>query len=541
MPLFSTLCPSLHTILLSTSSAALASLLTYIYFNPPSSLPTFRFKILLWDTSLTPTNKPTFTLTRNVSPWGTGPETQITHHILLPSEECEAKLARNQASHEVRRKGNPVVRVETNSLAANDKCEDEMSIDLLTSSDLPHLRKGEEGKGFWEYWGKLRNKLSIGLVANEGDEKEKSDGSEDMMLLSVLDGHGGGQTSSLLRKVLHGTICWGLGGLREWTNQGVYQRIIDVYKALDTDICRSGLSIAQAPCPDCAEDKVLPTPNPSLLSLIPNAGSTACTALLDIKNERLYLINIGDARAVPGWYNEREGKWRVDTLSQDQECGNPDEVERLKANHFDQENVVLDEGFTPRLLGNMQPSRAFGDDGLKLTKSEKESIELAGQVKFVADESPFTKKTVPYIDPPYMDAEPEIVIRKLRENQDEKLKFLVIATDGLWDKISSEEAILLLSAHYTHPKHAPIPKTKLPSLFPQFEPDTLRPRSYPAEDLPGTTADNSKGCWLFEDDNAATHLVRNGLDGDGDKKVQEMILSLSGNGTRSVRDDTSVM
>nr|XP_019004329.1 uncharacterized protein I203_03488 [Kwoniella mangroviensis CBS 8507]OCF67790.1 hypothetical protein I203_03488 [Kwoniella mangroviensis CBS 8507] len=196
--------------------------------------------------------------------------------------------------------------------------------------------------------------------------------------------------------------------------------------------------------------------------------------------------------AVTGWYNDKEGKWRVDILSQHQECGNPSEVKRLKAQHFDQDNIVLKESFTPRLLGNMQPSRAFGDDALKLTKADKQSIELAGQVKFVGEESPFTKKTVPYIDPPFMDAEPEITIRKLRGNDNEKLKFLVIATDG-------------------------------------------------SEDLPGTTPENSRGRWLFEDKNSAAHLMRNGLDGDGDKKVQEMILSLGGGAARSVRDDTSVM
>ncbi|OCF73035.1 hypothetical protein I204_06265 [Kwoniella mangroviensis CBS 8886] len=209
--------------------------------------------------------------------------------------------------------------------------------------------------------------------------------------------------------------------------------------------------------------------------------------------------------AVTGWYNDKEGKWRVDILSQHQECGNPSEVKRLKAQHFDQDNIVLKESFTPRLLGNMQPSRASGDDALKLTKADKQSylahhhnlktitiIELAGQVKFVGEESPFTKKTVPYIDPPFMDAEPEITIRKLRGNDNEKLKFLVIATDG-------------------------------------------------SEDLPGTTPENSRGRWLFEDKNSAAHLIRNGLDGDGDKKVQEMILSLGGGAARSVRDDTSVI
>ncbi|WWC96006.1 hypothetical protein V866_002873 [Kwoniella sp. B9012] len=122
MPLFGTLCPSLSTIILTTSSTALASILTYIYSNPSYTLPTKIFNILSWETSLVPCNKPTFTLSRNVSAWGTGPETQITHHILLTPEEAESKLTKNQASYEINRKGNPVVKVETNFLSANDKC-----------------------------------------------------------------------------------------------------------------------------------------------------------------------------------------------------------------------------------------------------------------------------------------------------------------------------------------------------------------------------------------------------------------------------------
>ncbi|WWC70669.1 uncharacterized protein I206_104620 [Kwoniella pini CBS 10737] len=474
----------------------LATFLTYIYYNQISILPkSFNFKIINWDTNLSLSNVKTITLIRNISAWGKGNENHITNHILLSNEECQDKLIKNQKTYKVNRFKNPIIKIETNSIEANFKSEDEISIDFLTKSNIENLRK---------------------------------------------DGHGGGQTSSLLKKTLHGTLAWGLSGLKEWNSKEIYQKIKETYLALDNDICRAGLSVAQSK--STSQDTILPTPNPSLLSLIPNAGAVTCTAFIDVEKEKLYLINVGDSRAVAGWYDEKTCKWRVDTLSQDQECGNPAEIERLQNMHSPPlKDVVLDEGFTPRLLGNLQPSRAFGDDSSKLNRAEKKSIAEAGQLTPMPEESLFTKKPISYDDPPYMDACPEILIRNLRnnENPNEKLKFLIIATDGLWDKISSEESILLLSAHLSNSIQNPIPKSKLPNMFSQI--DNFDERPYPSEELPGTIEKNSKGNWLFEDKNSATHLIRNGLDGNGDKEIHNMILSLTGSGAREVRDDTSVM
>ncbi|WWC62461.1 uncharacterized protein I303_105057 [Kwoniella dejecticola CBS 10117] len=559
MPLPST--PILSSSIALTSSAAgLAALLTYLYYNRPSipfafvplTSKTFTFKVLNWDATLSLSSSGIVTLTRNISAWGTGPETHTTHHIFLSPEECQRKLTRNQSTYEVDRPGNPIVRIDTNFIEANYKCEDDISIDLISSSDLAVLRKGEEGKGFWEFWGMLRNKLPLNPYSEASKSDDNSENTseaqevemtpnDDLCFLSVIDGHGGGQTSSVLRKVLHGTLSWGLAGLKEWTSKDIYHKIKETYLALDEDIYRAGLSVAQSPS-NSSVDTILPTPNPSLLSLIPVAGATTCTAFIDVRQQLLYVINIGDSRAVAGWLDEESGQWRVDVLSQDQECGNPAEVKRLQNMHSPPlSDAVIDEGYTPRLLGNLQPSRAFGDDCSKLTRAEKESLSLAGQINTLPEESPFTKKPISYDDAPYMDAWPEIVIRNLRnkENPNEKLEFLIIATDGLWDKISSEEAILLLAAHSSESAESRIAKTDLPKIFPQIKSEGERP--YPAEELPGTTAENSTGHWVLEDDNAATHLIRNGLDGHGDEEVHRMILSLTGSGAREVRDDTSVM
>lgn len=97
----------------------------------------------------------------------------------------------------------------------------------------------------------------------------------------------------------------------------------------------------------------------------------------------------------------------------------------------------------------------------------------------------------------------------------------------------------MLSAHLNHP-HAPdIPKAILPALHPYLSPS--EPRPFPAETLPGKE-ERAAGDWVFEDTNAATHLIRNSLGGKGwDRDVRRKVLSMREGGTRSVRDDTTVV
>ncbi|WRT67690.1 uncharacterized protein IL334_004662 [Kwoniella shivajii] len=144
MPYFSTLMLSSDTSVVLATTASLAVLITYLYTHSCTIKGT-RFKIGRWSAVFTHSNIPTFTLTRNVSAWGTGPEEEITHHILLSKSECEKKSVKNENTALINRKGNPIVKWDTNSLPGNIKCEDEISIDLLSRSDILTLRDGEEG------------------------------------------------------------------------------------------------------------------------------------------------------------------------------------------------------------------------------------------------------------------------------------------------------------------------------------------------------------------------------------------------------------
>jgi len=85
-------------------------------------------------------------------------------------------------------------------------------------------------------------------------------------------------------------------------------------------------------------------------------------------------------------------------------------------------------------LGRLAPLRAFGDIQFKLT-----SDELVNIFKFLPNYN-----VLPGLQsPPYLTAEPDVFHYKL-EGAD---KFVVLASDGLWDLLTNDEVIELVAAY----------------------------------------------------------------------------------------------
>ncbi|CAK9225434.1 unnamed protein product [Sphagnum troendelagicum] len=124
-----------------------------------------------------------------------------------------------------------------------------------------------------------------------------------------------------------------------------------------------------------------------------DAGSTASTAVL--VGERLLVANVGDSRAVIC----RDGT--AVPLSSDHKPNRTDERQRIE----DAGGVVMWVG-TWRVGGVLAVSRAFGDRLLKR----------------------------------YVVAEPEIQEDTIKEGVD----FLVLASDGLWDVVTNDEAVSMV-------------------------------------------------------------------------------------------------
>ena len=61
-----------------------------------------------------------------------------------------------------------------------------------------------------------------------------------------------------------------------------------------------------------------------------DSGSCAITTVVDAENDDLYVALAGDCRAVAGW-QDGDGNWRCDVLTEDQMGETPREVERCVA------------------------------------------------------------------------------------------------------------------------------------------------------------------------------------------------------------------
>ena len=125
-----------------------------------------------------------------------------------------------------------------------------------------------------------------------------------------------------------------------------------------------------------------------------HCGSTACTAIVrrEINHNVLYVANIGDTRAVLSKNGQAE------RLSKDHKATDPDEIDRVRsAGGSIMEN---------RVAGGLAITRAFGDHAYKSFG---------------------------------VTAQPYIVRHVLRPFD----KFLIIASDGIWDTVTDEQAVSL--------------------------------------------------------------------------------------------------
>ncbi|EIW73223.1 hypothetical protein TREMEDRAFT_24534 [Tremella mesenterica DSM 1558] len=468
--------------------------------------------------------------------------------LRLSDEETEQKLKAHEDSTKVTRRGNPVLKYDTNWVGSNEPCEDRYASDLIP--------RGDSMKQDHQSWWKLLSlEAEAEGIANEDIFEEKV-GKRDLMLFSIFDGHAGWATSELLKKVHHPTIALKLGALQAgylpsqsgwkvmagylnpltwvgrsntWTPEYVSQTIVDSFLSLDENICQTPVKMLPLLKVQNSVKDTFPTPRQMFVAMTMPAenGSCAISAIVDAENNGLYLANTGDCRAVAGWESP-DGTWKCDVLSEDQMGENPNEVTRMQSEHPNEQDVIKN----GRVQGGLQPTRAFGDAIYKWTTNQYNQIKGA----FDAEDEKFRKQRPYNFTPPYVTARPEVAYRHLQPESGEKLRFVIMATDGLWDRMTSEEATLLMASYLSHPTHPDIPKTDLPTQF-SIQPSTEE-RPYPAEDLPGT-GEQAKGAWVFEgDENAATHLIRNSL-GGADRKLRGELLSMHGKITRWMRDDVT--
>ncbi|KAK4549754.1 hypothetical protein LTR36_005055 [Oleoguttula mirabilis] len=432
---------------------------------------------------------------------------------MLTPEQANAKLRTNEESYLVGR-GEGVVRYDVVQIPSNDPIEDD------------HVEKIVEIPG---------------TIAAAENGKTQSD----WMFWGVFDGHAGWTTSAKLRQTLVSYVARELNTtyksalqdpkLTFPTSDSVDAAIKKGFMKLDNEITHDSVQkVLKAKSKVVAAEILAPA----------LSGSCALLSFYDSRSKELRVACTGDSRAVLG-RRGASGKWTATALSVDQTGGTASEDARLRAEHPGEPYVTAN----GRILGGLEPSRAFGDAVYKWTKETQDKLKSS---YFGRTPSKHLKT------PPYVTAEPVITTTKV---EPAKGDFVVMATDGLWEMLTNEEVVGLVG-QWLEKQASTGAKSSAGSgsasggwLQSWFRTQGAAAAALPIEhhdqkdSSSGQRAPIRQQQWgvptgqderfVVEDKNAATHLVRNALGGK-DSDMLSALLTLPSPYSRRYRDDLTV-
>ncbi|KAG6640821.1 probable protein phosphatase 2C 68 [Carya illinoinensis] len=216
--------------------------------------------------------------------------------------------------------------------------------------------------------------------------------------VGVYDGHGGPEASRFIRDHLFLHLV----------------RLAQENGTMSEDVLRSAFS--------ATEDGFLGLVRRTwgIKPLIAAIGS--CCLVGVIWRGTLYVANLGDSRAVIGSLG-RSNKIIAEQLTRDHNASMEEVRQELRSRHPDDSHVVVMKQGVWRIKGIIQVSRSIGDAYLK-------------RPEFSLDPSFPRFHLAEPIHRPVLTSEPSVCTRVLQPND----KFLIFASDGLWEHITNQEA-----------------------------------------------------------------------------------------------------
>ncbi|KAF2142387.1 uncharacterized protein K452DRAFT_226442 [Aplosporella prunicola CBS 121167] len=423
---------------------------------------------------------------------------------MLTPEQATSKLRRNEESWLVGR-GKGVVRYDIVQIPSNDPIEDDHAEKIIEVPQSVASTEDGSANSDWMFWG-------------------------------VFDGHSGWITSAKLRNSLISFVARELNStyksavadpaVKLPTSESIDKAIKAGFLRLDNEIVNESVQkVMKAQSKRVAAELLAPA----------LAGSCGLLSFYDSNSKLLRVACTGDSRAVLG-RRTSSGNWSATALSTDQTGSNEEEAARLRKEHPDEPYVTRN----GRILGGLEPSRAFGDAVYKW------SIETQKKIKEI-----YFGRTPPALlkTPPYVTAEPIVTTTKV---EPQKGDFVVMATDGLWEMLTNEEVVGLvgqwLDAQAEAKKGQSTANAWLKGWFGQQKGlpiekngasvDQSGQRAPIRQQQWGVTAKENER-FVVEDKNVATHLVRNALGGK-DQDQLCALLTLPSPYSRRYRDDLTV-
>lgn len=407
--------------------------------------------------------------------------------VLLTEQQINAKLRDREKSFIVNR-GKGIVRYDVSQLPSNHPIEDNHVEQVIT-------------------------------VPVQGDSNQE----EELYFFGIFDGHSGSFTSTKLSQDLVPCVARKLGQFYQEGTDALAssakmdEAITQTFEQLDNDIVFGSLGkLLREPTKD------------NMVSCLPAiSGSCALLTAYNSLDSTVKVAVSGDSRALVASV-DADGQWVVKSLSTDQTGDNPDEVRRIRSEHPGEPNVVRN----GRILGSLQPSRAFGDCRYKVGEVNGQSLaNLPDHLRIY-----FRSKPRNFLTPPYVTARPEITTAKI----DPSTKFMVLGSDGLFELLTNEEIAGLVvrwlqnngnsGKPTTSPSEARLPHVTDLSTDKEFLRPAFRYQS---------TKEGHEG-YLMEDKNVATHLIRNALSAGGSKEYVSTLVSIPAPMSRKYRDDLTV-
>ena len=230
---------------------------------------------------------------------------------------------------------------------------------------------------------------------------------------AVFDGNSGWQLADDCSKKLHTYLEEHLKNAK--TDEQVKEAIRKAFEQMDD----SWIKVARA-----MFDKGFPT--------AAYVSSTALIAL--VRDNKLYIANAGDSKAVLLRHKEDLGGYQLVKVSKTFSINKKEEQARMKK-EFPGERDIFQclkqpTGIQCYVKGGLQPTRSFGDFRLKHREFNFHNY----------SEDLGYRLPIPVFSGPYISSVPDIQVHELTSED----KYLILASDGLWNYFPSKNTATLV-------------------------------------------------------------------------------------------------